>query len=135
MVIYLHCYDNNFKVQISPMNLLIKYCFVLQLQLLYSLTNQYVERVIYAHQVIGGLSNEFFSNREYSSIFMSHSLLWRHIVLLTVGVYSSNHRVIYHWNQYDEEISKKCRSIRPSVSLSVCPFVTLTKKSLLLLHY
>ena len=29
--------------------------------------------------------------------------------------------VIYHWNQYDEEISKKCRS--------VCPFVTLTKKA------
>ena len=40
--------------------------------------------------------------------------------------------VIYHWNQYDEEISKKCRSVRPSVRLSVClsayPFVTLTKK-------
>ena len=29
--------------------------------------------------------------------------------------------VIYHWNQYDEEISRKCRS--------VCPFVTLTKKA------
>ena len=26
---------------------------------------------------------------------MSHSLLWRHIVLLTVCVYSSNHRVLY----------------------------------------
>ena len=25
--------------------------------------------------------------------------------------------VIYHWNQYDEEISKKCRSVRPSVRL------------------
>ena len=24
---------------------------------------------------------------------------------------------IYHWNQYDEEISKKCRSVRPSVRL------------------
>ena len=33
--------------------------------------------------------------------------------------------VIYNWNQYDEEISKKCRSVRPSV----CPFVTLTKKA------
>ena len=33
--------------------------------------------------------------------------------------------VLYHWNQYDEEISKKCRSVRPSV----CPFVTLTKKA------
>ena len=30
-----------------------------------------------------------------SVIFMSHSLLCRHIVLLTVGVYSSNHRVLY----------------------------------------
>ena len=26
---------------------------------------------------------------------MSHSLLWRHIVLLMVGVYSSNHGVLY----------------------------------------
>ena len=25
--------------------------------------------------------------------------------------------VIYHWNQYDKEISKKCRSVRPSVRL------------------
>ena len=31
----------------------------------------------------------------WTSIIMSHSLLWRHIVLLTVGVYSSNHRVLY----------------------------------------
>ena len=29
--------------------------------------------------------------------------------------------VVYHWNQYDEESSKKCRSVRP--------FVTLTKKA------
>ena len=29
------------------------------------------------------------------SIVMSHSLRWRHIVLLTVGVYSSNHGVLY----------------------------------------
>ena len=41
------------------------------------------------------------------NIFMSHSLLWRHIVLLTVGVYLQPQSVIYHWNQYDEEISKK----------------------------
>ena len=26
---------------------------------------------------------------------MSHRLLWRQVVLLTVGVYSSNHRVLY----------------------------------------
>ena len=52
-----------------------------------------------------------------SFIIMSHSFLWRHIVLLTVCVYSSNHRVLYtHWNRYDEEISKKCRSVRLSVS-------------------
>ena len=36
--------------------------------------------------------------------------------MLTVGVYSSNHRVLYHWNRYNEEISKKCRSVR----LSAC---------------
>ena len=47
-------------------------------------------------------------------IFMSYSLLWRHIVLLTVDVYSSNHSVVYHWNQYDD-ISKKCRVVRLSV--------------------
>ena len=35
--------------------------------------------------------------------------------------------VIYHWDQYDEEISKKYA--HPSVRLSLCPFVTLTKKS------
>ena len=28
-------------------------------------------------------------------LIMSHSWLWRHIVLLTVGVYSSNHRALY----------------------------------------
>ena len=28
--------------------------------------------------------------------------------------------VVYHWNQYDEEIPKKCRPVRPSVCLSVC---------------
>ena len=32
----------------------------------------------------------------YKRIIMSHSLLWRHIVLLTVGVYSSNHTYTPH---------------------------------------
>ena len=32
--------------------------------------------------------------------------------------------VIYHCNQYNEEIPKKSKSVSPSV----CPFVTLTKK-------
>ena len=52
---------------------------------------------------------------------MSHSLLWRRIVLLTVGVYSSSHRVLYTIGISMTEISKKCRSVRP--------FVTLTKKA------
>ena len=29
------------------------------------------------------------------AIYMSHNLLWRHIILLTVSVYSSNHGVLY----------------------------------------
>ena len=70
--------------------------------------------------------------------FISHSLLWRHIVLLTVGVYSSNHRVLY-----TIEISMTRRfqkSVGPSVRLSVCSSVrpsvcNANKKSLLLLHY
>ena len=57
------------------------------------------------------------------NIIMSQSLLWRHIVLLTVGVYSSNYRVLY-----TIEISIT-RRFRKSVGPSVCPFVTLTKKS------
>ena len=66
---------------------------------------------------------------------MSHSLLWRHFVLLTVGVYSSNHRVLYSIaiRDFNEErtkrFKKKCRSARPSVCPSVrFPFATLTKK-------
>ena len=62
--------------------------------------------------------------------FMSHSLLWRHIVFAGgLCLFKQPQSVIYHWNQYDEEVSKKCRSDRPSV----CPFVTLTKN--ILLHY
>ena len=61
---------------------------------------------------------------------MSHSLLWRHIVLLTVGVYSRNYRVLYTIaNSMTRRFQK---SVGPSVCLSVypsvCPFVTLTKK-------
>ena len=51
-------------------------------------------------------------------IVMSLSLLWRHIVLLTVGVYSSNHGVLY-----TIEISMTRRfqkSVGPSVYLSMC---------------
>ena len=72
-------------------------------------------------------------------IFMSHSLLWRHIVLLTVGVYSSNHRLLYTigismTRRFQKSVGP---SVRPSVCLSlclsvrpsVCPFVTLTKKA------
>ena len=48
---------------------------------------------------------------------MSHSLLWRHIVLLTVGVYSSNHRVLYTIGISMTRRFKK--SVGPSVRLSV----------------
>ena len=53
---------------------------------------------------------------------MSHSLLWRYIVLLTVGVYSSNHRVLYTIGISITRIFKKSvgPSVRPSVCLSVC---------------
>ena len=56
------------------------------------------------------------------NIVMSHSLMWRHIVLLMVGVYSSNHRVLYIIG------ISMTRSFQKSVRPSVCPFVTLTKK-------
>ena len=58
---------------------------------------------------------------------MSHSLLWRHIVLLTVGVYSSNHRVFYTIGISMTRRFQK--SVGPSVRPSVCPSVTLTKKA------
>ena len=35
-------------------------------------------------------------------------------------LFKQSQSVIYHWNQYDEEISKMCRSARLSVTLSVC---------------
>ena len=60
---------------------------------------------------------------------MPHSLLWRHIVLLTVGVYSNNHRVLYTIGiSMTRRFQKKCRSVR----LSVC---NAHKKSPLLLPY
>ena len=58
-------------------------------------------------------------------LIMSHSLLWRHCFADGRCLFKQPQSVIYHWNQYDEEISKKCKSVRPSV----CPFVTLTKKA------
>ena len=63
-------------------------------------------------------------------LIMAHSLLWRHIVLLTVGVYSSNHRVVYTivismTRRFQKSVGP---SVHSSVRLSVCPFVTLTKK-------
>ena len=60
----------------------------------------------------------------WRSVFiMSHSLLWRHIVLLTVGVYSSNYRVLYTIG------ISMTRRFQKSVGPSLCPFVTLTKKA------
>ena len=58
-----------------------------------------------------------------SVLVMSHSLLWRHVVLLTVGVYSSNHRVLYTIG------ISMTRRFQKSVGPSVCPFVTLLKKA------
>ena len=57
-------------------------------------------------------------------VIMSHSLLRKHFADGRC-LFKQPQSVIYHWNQYDEEISKKCRSVH----LSVCPFVTLTKKA------
>ena len=61
-------------------------------------------------------------------LIMSHSLLWRHIVLLTVGVYSSNHRVLYIIGISMTRRFQK--SVGPSVRLCVC---NANKKSLLLI--
>ena len=53
---------------------------------------------------------------------MSHSLLCLTVyygdILFADGrcLFKQPQSVIYHWNQYNEEISKKCRSVR----LSVC---------------
>ena len=81
------------------------------------------------------LTCSYFINCHYNiiicmpiTIFMSRSLLWKHIVLLTVGIYSSNHRVLYTIGiSMTRKFQKKCRSVR----LSVC---NANKKSLLL-HY
>ena len=60
---------------------------------------------------------------------MSDSLLWRHIVLITVDVYSSNHGVLY--NIGISMTRRFQKSVGPSVCLSaylaVRPFVTLKK--------
>ena len=56
---------------------------------------------------------------------MFHSLLWRHIVLLTVGVYSNNYGVLY---TIVISITRRFqKSVGPSVCLFVCPFVMLKK--------
>ena len=51
-------------------------------------------------------------------VIMSHSLLWRHIFLLTVGVYSSNHGVLYNIGISVTRRFQKC--VGPSVVPSVC---------------
>ena len=57
--------------------------------------------------------------KSHISVFiMSHSLLWRHIVLLTVDVYSSNHAVLY--NIGISMTRRFQKSVSPSVPLSVC---------------
>ena len=81
-----------------------------------------------SYKIYGKRSNILIEKIENSlhSIIMSHSLLWRHIILLTVGVYSSNHRVLYTIGI--SMTSRFQKSVGLSVRLFVCPFVTLTKR-------
>ena len=55
-------------------------------------TAAHTPEVVRGRRVFGYKSNETIY---WQFLIMSHSLLWRHIVLLMVGVYSSNHRVLY----------------------------------------
>ena len=56
--------------------------------------------------------------QNYLIFIMSHSLLWRHIDFADGRcLFKQPQSVLYHCNQYDEEISKKCGSVRPSVRL------------------
>ena len=45
---------------------------------------------------------------------MSHSLLWRECFADGRCLFKQAQSVLYHWKQCDE-ISKKCRSVRPSI--------------------
>ena len=72
-------------------------------------------------KILCGTSTVAWCARE--PIIMSHSLLWRHIVLLTVAVYSSNHRVLYTIVINMTRRFKK--SVGPSIRLSVCLSVRL----------
>ena len=66
---------------------------------------------------------EFFQ-RTFSNHYVSQFTVETYCFADGRCLFKQPQSVLYHWNQYDEEISKKCRSVRPSV----CPFVTLTKK-------
>ena len=75
-----------------------------------------------------------------NEIILSHSLLWRHIVLLTVGVYLRNYSMLYTigmsvTRRFQKIVGPSVRpsvcptvwpSIYPSVCLPVRPFATLT---------
>ena len=53
---------------------------------------------IYVYSLITGIFSRFFYHISLVpkySVLMSPSLLWRRIVLVTVGVYSNNHGVLY----------------------------------------
>ena len=94
-------------------------------------SNRMAASVFFPFQCFGNESND---TSVLVLLVMSHSLLWRHIVLLPVGVYSSKHGVLYTIEISVTRRFKK-KSVGPSVRLSVSSFVTLTKKSTLLLHY
>ena len=53
---------------------------------------------------------------------MAHSLLWRHIALLKVGVYSSKHGELYTIKiGITKRFKKKCRFVYPIVTQTKNP--------------
>ena len=94
--------------------------------LIYLFVKLFPKKLLYSYNY---LQKEIFC---FHTIYAGRSDLASYVSQFTVETYcfadgrclfKQPRSVIYHWNQYDE-ISKKCRSVRPSV----CPFVTLTKK-------
>ena len=65
-----------------------------------------------------------FIHRTTPAFIMFHNLLWRPIVMLTVGVFSSNHGVLYLTRRFQKSVDS---SVRLSVHLSVRSFVILIK--------
>ena len=102
---------------------------------------QIVNSYIYCNRFLRGSGYQLFVYRwliKGTAVFLQMALCF-YVSQFTVEtccfadgrcLFKQPQSVIHHWNQYDE-ISKKCRSVRLSVCLSVCKLT----KSLLLLHY